>query len=133
MTRVPRCRGLQRIGLQRRRREGSKQEARGCDVEELLQCPFDVAGHGHVNGAMDIVPVKGETTVESTCPINCDGGDKMVGVGRGTILYAGVVDDEAESERARSVVEKTRGVDGRSVAVGDKVLLEADICQNPCM
>jgi hypothetical protein len=71
---------------------------------KLVQCFFDISGHGHVAGAGSVVPVQGEATVKSTSPV-CggrvkvtDGTEEMLGMGATGILDAKIINNEAELE-----------------------------------
>ena len=111
-------------------------KACGGDMKKRCERSFDVPGHGYIDGAKVVIPLEGETAVQRTGPVDSDRVERLkcvnevIGGGLGTILYAEVVDDEAESEREGGMGEKPRGVGCRDVSVGGKVTLKAFVRQD---
>ena len=76
---------------------------------ELFECSSYIAWHGDVNISFVIVPVKGETAVQFSGPVDnqvvvgFDGFNGMRGVGFGEIFHAEVVDAESEGGVLRAM------------------------------
>jgi hypothetical protein len=78
-------------------RRGMLRTRRGRDLE-ALECFGDVARHGQEDGAFDVVPIKGDTTVDCSGPAGChfvfagDDSREMFGMLSSHVLYSEVVD-----------------------------------------
>jgi hypothetical protein len=59
--------------------------------------------------------------------------DKGLGVVLVSLLYAEVVDNEAEGDRALDMGEQPRGVGGGYITVLGKMGLKTIVCQDPCL
>ena len=96
-----------------------------------MQCGVDIAWHGDVDSAVDIVPCQSHAAVERFRPAEgnvvqgFDGVDKMVGVLNANVLDPKVVDDKGESDGTCGMSPEGWGALGGSVAVCGKVFLEA--------
>ena len=85
---------------------------RRSDMEEFDEGTLNVPGHGDaVDGACRIIPVESEPAIQRARPIDGDcikllqGVNEVLGVVHRSVLYAEVVDDEAEGDRALDMGE----------------------------
>jgi len=72
-------------------------------VVEALQCVIDVAGHGQVNGALVIVPVKGKAAVARGMPVLGDlvlfleSIEEVHGIVVGGVAYGKLIHDQGKA------------------------------------
>lgn len=99
----------------------------GFVVVKALEGSFNIAGHGEVNVAIGIVPVKGHATELGACPVDSDGvffledGYEMVGMFFAHIFDPKVVHYEAEGDGTSGVGEKARDLVRLDIAMGFEV------------
>ena len=90
---------------------------------EALKGLLDVAGHGEINGAIDIVPFECNAAKRFAFPVEradvfaFEDLDEMVGMFFTNILDTEVVNNEAELDRAGLVGEEASNMFGLMVAV----------------
>jgi hypothetical protein len=102
----------------------------GSGMHEFMEGVGNVAGHGEVDGAGQVIPFEGKAAVEGTSPVGGDGVerlegvDEVLGVFLTNIFYTEVVDDKGEGDGSSGVAEETGSVGG-GVPMELQVCLEA--------
>ena len=97
---------------------------------EFFECSGYVAWHGDVDVSFVVVPVKGETAVQFSGPVDSqvvvgfDGVDEMCGISWGKVLHAEIVNAEGERGALRAMAPEAWGERHGFVSGGFQLLDE---------
>jgi hypothetical protein len=87
----------------------------------------DIAGHGEVDRAFGIIPIKGQATVLVAVPVGGNGVDlpetsqEVLGIEAVDVFHTEVVDHQRKGDRPGVMAEKARSVRGGRVSMAFKV------------
>jgi hypothetical protein len=111
----------------------------GGGMLDAMECFGDVTRHGELHGAIDVVPIEGETTVFGSCPIGGDGVlgleavQEMLGMLPTHVFDTEVVHDQAKDDRAGVMAKQARSVRTGGVAPCCQMLLKAGVGDDACL
>ena len=96
----------------------------GCGMLKLVEGVVDVAGHTEIACAIEIIPVEVDATEAFAGPVDVDffvmvaeALDEVVSMFSAHIIYAKIVDDEAECDRSPLMAPQSRCVGDRGIAI----------------